>query len=196
MTVRHGASGRLEGTLKAFSFLLHLSALTSGYGAFMAAKCSKIPGGLLFDGVTRLEESMVTAREYNDMRKGTWVGDLGIEITGVERGRLTARVKVRKELLSPNGFLHAASVIALADSLCGSGTMENLPTEARGYTTVELKANLVGTARDGYIECEATLVHSGRSTQVWDAKVTAAQTGKTIALFRCTQMILYPTPAK
>ena len=135
---------------------------------------------------------MVTAREYNEMRKGTWVGDLGIEITSVESRRLVARVKVRKELLSPNGFLHAACVIALADSLCGSGTMENLPKGARGYTTIELKANLLGTAREGHIECEASMVHGGRSTQVWDAKVIAVETKKTIALFRCTQMILYP----
>lgn len=135
---------------------------------------------------------MTTAREYNDMRKGTWVRDLGIEITGVQPGMVRAEVKVRKELLSPNGFLHAASVIAFADSLCGSGTMENLPKGARGYTTIELKANLVGTARDGVIECEASLAHGGRTTQVWDAKVIAKQTGKTIALFRCTQLIMYP----
>jgi 1,4-dihydroxy-2-naphthoyl-CoA hydrolase len=139
---------------------------------------------------------MVTARKYNEMRKGTWVGELGIEITSVKPRRVTARVKVRKELLSPNGFLHAACVIALADSLCGSGTMENLPKDARGYTTIELKANLLGTARDGHIECEATLVHAGRSTQVWDAKVIALEPNKTIALFRCTQLILYPEPAK
>jgi len=135
---------------------------------------------------------MVTAREYNEMRKGTWVGDLGIEITLVEPRHLIARVKVRKELLSPNGFLHAACVIALADSLCGSGTMENLPNRARGYTTIELKANLLGTTREGHIECEATLVHGGRSTQVWDATVIALESKKPIALFRCTQMILYP----
>jgi len=140
-----------------------------------------------------LVDKLPTAREYNDLRKGTWVGDLGIEILLVEPGRLVAQVRVRKELLSPNGFLHAGCVITLADSMCGSGTMENLPAGARGYTTIELKANLIGTARDGYIECEATLVHGGRSTQVWDAKVIAKETAKTIALFRCTQMILYQT---
>ncbi len=139
---------------------------------------------------------MPTAREYNEMRRGTWVGDLGIEITDIKPGALSAQVNVRKELLSPNGFLHAASVIALADSLCGSGTMENLPSGARGYTTIELKANLLSTARDGTIVCDATLVHGGRSTQVWDAKVTAKETGKTIALFRCTQLILYPDAQK
>jgi len=138
----------------------------------------------------------VNAREYNDARKGTWVGDLGIEITSVAPGRLVAQVKVRRELLSPNGFLHAATVVTLADSLCGSGTMDNLPAGARGYTTIELKANLLGTAREGHIECEATLAHGGRTTQVWDARVVAKESGKTIALFRCTQLILYPEPAK
>ncbi len=135
---------------------------------------------------------MVNAREYNDLRKGTWVGELGIEITSVEQGRLLAEVQVRPQLLSPNGFLHAAAVVGLADSLCGCGTMEHLPQGSRGYTTVELKANLVGTARSGIIECEATLVHSGRTTQVWDATVRGKESGKAIALFRCTQMILYP----
>jgi uncharacterized protein (TIGR00369 family) len=148
--------------------------------------------GAIGHRATKGSQAMPTAREYNQMRRGTWVGDLGIEITSVEPGCLRAQVQVRKELLSPNGFLHAAAVIALADSLCGSGAMENLPHGARGYTTIELKANLLGTARHGRIECEARLVHGGRSTQVWDAGVRALESGKTIALFRCTQMILYP----
>jgi uncharacterized protein (TIGR00369 family) len=139
---------------------------------------------------------MPTAREYNDLRKGTWVGDLGIEIVSVEPRRLIGAVTVRKELLSPNGFLHAGCVITLADSMCGAGTMENLPADARGYTTIELKANLLGTARDGHLECEATLVHGGRTTQVWDAKVTSKESGKALALFRCTQLILYPEPVR
>lgn len=138
---------------------------------------------------------MPNAREYNELRKGSWVGELGIEITAVESGRLTAEIEIRPQLLSPNGFLHAATIIGLADSLCGSGAMEHLPPAARGYTTIELKANLIGTAREGIIECEAVLMHRGRSTQVWDATVRDKQSGRTIALFRCTQLMLYPQPA-
>jgi 1,4-dihydroxy-2-naphthoyl-CoA hydrolase len=138
----------------------------------------------------------MNAREFNDLRKGTWVGELGIEIISVEVAKLVAQVRVRPELLSPNGFLHSATVVTLADSLCGAGTMDNLPKGARGYTTIELKANLLGTAREGIIECEATLAHGGRTTQVWDARVIAKATGKTIALFRCTQLILYPDQPK
>ncbi len=74
----------------------------------------------------------------------------------------------------------------------------NLPEGAESFTTIELKCNFVGTKRDGAICCEAKLVHGGRTTQVWDATVSDEKDGKPIALFRCTQMILYPrgTPGK
>ena len=93
--------------------------------------------------------------------------------------------------MAPNGFLHAASVIALADSACGYGCIISKPDTAIGFTTIELKSNFLGTARDGGVACEAKLVHGGKTTQVWDAVVTNEQSGKTMALFRCTQMILY-----
>jgi uncharacterized protein (TIGR00369 family) len=95
-------------------------------------------------------------------------------------------------LLAPNGYLHAAVVIALADTTCGYGTINDLPDGAQNFTTIELKSNFLGTAREGSIASVATKVHSGRTTQVWDATVTDETSGKTIALFRCTQLILYP----
>ena len=94
--------------------------------------------------------------------------------------------------MAPNGFLHAGSVVALADTSAGYGCLANLPTGASGFTTVELKSNHLGTARDGTIECVAVAAHLGKTTQVWDAVVSHRETGKTIALFRCTQMVLYP----
>lgn len=121
---------------------------------------------------------------------GTLPGLLGIEVVAHERGRVEARLPIRPELLAPNGYLHAATVIGLADSACGFGCVASLPDGAAGFTTIELKANFVGTARDGAIACAATLTHGGRTTQVWDAEVVDETSGKTIALFRCTQMIL------
>ena len=88
--------------------------------------------------------------------------------------------------------LHAATVVALADTACGYGCLNALPDGASGFTTAELKANFLGTARDGAILCRATPVHLGRTTQVWDALVTVEGTGAKIALFRCTQMVLWP----
>ena len=89
---------------------------------------------------------------------------------------------------------HHRSVVTLADTSSGYGCVANLPAGATGFTTIELKSNHLGTALDGTIECVASAVHLGKTTQVWDAVVTHKETGKTIALFRCTQLILYPKP--
>jgi uncharacterized protein (TIGR00369 family) len=94
--------------------------------------------------------------------------------------------------MAPNGFLHAGSVVTLADSCSGYGCVNSLPQGAAGFTTIELKSNFLGTARAGRVECVAKLVHGGKTTQVWDATVVSVENGKTMALFRCTQMILYP----
>ena len=113
---------------------------------------------------------------------------LAFEPLEIRHGYVKARMQVTDKLLAPNGFLHAASVITLADTCAGYGCVASLPDGARNFTTIELKSNFLGTARDGVIECEAKGVHLGRSTQVWDAEVTA--NGKAIALFRCTQILL------
>jgi uncharacterized protein (TIGR00369 family) len=68
----------------------------------------------------------------------------------------------------------------------------HLPQGATGFTTIELKSNFLGTAREGTIDCVATAAHVGCTTQLWDATVTHRESGKTIALFRCTQLVLYP----
>jgi uncharacterized protein (TIGR00369 family) len=131
----------------------------------------------------------MTFEELKQWGKDSLPGFVGFEITAVEPGKLNARMAVRHELLAPNGFLHAASAIALADTACGYGTTFDLPEGANNFTTIELKANFLGTATEGVLTCEATRVHGGRTTQVWDA-VVRNQAGKNIALFRCTQMLL------
>ena len=117
---------------------------------------------------------------------------LGLEWLEARHGYVKGRFTVAKHHMAPNGFLHAASVIALADSASGYGCVVSLPEGGSGFTTIELKSNFLGTVREGGVLCEAKLAHGGRQTQVWDAVVTAEATGKTIALFRCTQMVLYP----
>ena len=133
--------------------------------------------------------------EFEEMGRGLLPGFLAIEFDSVEAGHVTSRLVVQRRHMAPNGFLHAASVIALADTSCGYGCVASLPPAATGFTTVELKSNFMGTARAGdTLGCRAWLVHGGRSTQVWDAEVTD-EGGKTLALFRCTQMVLYPKAA-
>lgn len=127
---------------------------------------------------------------YNRLGTGHLPGLMGIRILDVGQGFLKAELEVRKELFAPNGFLHAGTVVTLADTACGYGCSAHLPPGAKGFTTIELKSNHLGTAREGVIEVEARAAHLGRSTHVWDATVTHRDTGKTIAMFRCTQMVL------
>lgn len=129
-------------------------------------------------------------RDWNDAGAEYLPGLLGIEFTQVEDDEIRARMPVRKALLAWNGFLHGGSVVTLADTACGYGTVNSLPADAAGFTTLELKSNFLGTARDGVVECVARPVHKGRTTQVWDAEVTLEGGSKIIAHFRCTQLIL------
>lgn len=133
---------------------------------------------------------------WNDQSNGRLPALLGITVIDANPDMFRSRLAVRPDLLAPNGFLHAATIVALADTTCGFGSYANLPAGAAGFTTVELKSNFLGTARDGTIECIAIPVHIGRSTQVWDAKVTVDASDKPIALFRCTQMVLWPPAPK
>lgn len=131
-----------------------------------------------------------SAENFNQAGRAFLPGHLGIQVTAVGRGEARAELTVAAHLLAPNGYLHAASIVALADTACGYGCIASLPEGANNFTTLELKSNHLGTAREGKIEVLASALHLGRSTQVWDAVVS--HQGKTIALFRCTQMILFP----
>ena len=134
----------------------------------------------------------MTPEVWNERSQGHLPGLIGVELLDSIPGEARGRLAVRPDLLAPNGFLHAATIIGLADTLCGYGCVSNAPDGSVGFTTLETKSNHLGTARDGDISCVARLTHGGRSTQVWDAEVTSETSGKVIALFRCTQMILYP----
>ena len=136
------------------------------------------------------------APEFWNLRgTGKLPGHLGMVVTHSAGREMRAELSVQEHLMAPNGFLHAGSLVTLADTCCGYGCVNNLPEGASGFTTVELKSNFLGTTRDGHVECVATAVHLGRSTQLWDAVLTHRESGRTLALFRCTQMPLYPKPA-
>jgi 1,4-dihydroxy-2-naphthoyl-CoA hydrolase len=136
--------------------------------------------------------SGITVERLNERGKGRLPALFGFRVMAVEQGLLVAELDIRSELLAPNGFLHAATVVALADTACGYGCIAHLPEGADNFTTIELKSNFIGTAREGALTCIAKPAHLGRTTQVWDATVTRHADGGTIALFRCTQMILAP----
>ena len=128
--------------------------------------------------------------EFIERGRDRLPGLVGVQIDEIAAGSVRMHLTLRPELLAPNGYLHAATVVALADSACGYGCIASLPDEATGFTTIELKTNFLRTALEGTLHCVSQLVHGGRTTQVWDATVTD-ETGKTLALFRCTQLLLY-----
>jgi uncharacterized protein (TIGR00369 family) len=117
-------------------------------------------------------------------------GQLGIELVEVRPGYLCLEMAIRPQHMAANGYLHAGAVVTLADTACGFGCIASLPDGAQSFTTIELKTNFMRTASEGRIRAEARLVHGGRRTQVWDATVLDAS-GRVLALFRCTQMVLY-----
>ena len=134
----------------------------------------------------------MTLAKLNSRSGDNLPGWFSMHVTEIAEGRLAMECVIRPQFLAPNGFLHAASVIALADTSAGYATVAHLPEGATNFTTIELKSNFLGTATEGTLRSLATAVHQGRTTQVWDAVVTHVDTARTIALFRCTQMILWP----
>ena len=138
----------------------------------------------------------VTLEALNARGEGRLPGLLGFRVMALEDRLVVAELDIRPDLLAPNGFLHAASVVALADTACGYGCIAHLPDGAENFTTIELKSNFLSTARDGTLACIARPAHIGNATQVWDAVVKRQVDGREIALFRCTQMILWPRDSK
>jgi len=130
---------------------------------------------------------------FREKQAGFLPDYLGFDWLELRPGFARGRFEAAKHHLAPNGYLHAAAVVALADTACGYGCILSLPENAAGFTTLELKANFIGTALEGGITCQAHLLHGGRTTQVWDAEVKSELSNKTIALFRCTQMLLSKT---
>ncbi|MBA4176154.1 MAG: thioesterase [Leptothrix sp. (in: Bacteria)] len=135
---------------------------------------------------------MTTIDELNQRSQGCLPAHLGLVVTRCDADGVHIQMAVTPPLMAPNGYLHAGAILTLADTCAGYGCMSRLPEGATGFTTLELKSNHLATALEGTVACVARPVHAGRTTQVWDATVTHLESGRTLALFRCTQLVLYP----
>ena len=131
----------------------------------------------------------VTVATLHARQAGTLPGRFGLLVTRLEEKRLDAEVTIEPWMLAPNGYLHAASILLLADTAAGYACMAHLPEGAKNFTTIELKSNFLGTVREGTMRTECRAEHLGRTTQVWSAVVLGAE-GRKLALFRCTQLVL------
>lgn len=135
----------------------------------------------------------VTIEMLHQRQQGCLPEQFGLTVTELAQGRVSAQFEVQDWMRAPNGYLHAASIITLADTCAGYACLAHLPDGAKGFTTIELKSNFLGTAVAGTVRCTALAEHLGRTTQVWSAVVhgPAEQGGRKLALFRCTQMVLW-----
>ena len=136
-------------------------------------------------------QNHTSVADLNRANDGKLPGHLGLEVTQTDDGLVDGKFDVRDDLVAHTGYLLAGALLSVADILCAYGVSTAWPEGATGFTTIEVKCNFMGTVRSGAVACAARLVPGGRSTQVWDAEMTDAATGKRLALFRCTQMILY-----
>ena len=134
---------------------------------------------------------MLNFEQFNELGKDKFPGHMGIVVTSVEDGKIFMEMPIRPEFFAPNGYVHGGSIVTLADTAAGYATVLNLPEGARSFTTVELKTNFVGAAKEGTLECERILDHKGRTTQVWRIIVRHKEKQKNVAIFTCTNLILY-----
>lgn len=128
---------------------------------------------------------------FNNLSKGHFPELLGIKITHVEEGKMSAEMPVKKAFFAPNGFLHAGSIVTFADTIAGYASIAHLPKNGKSFTTLELKSNFIKAIREGKLTCECIAEHLGRTTHVWRVIVSDAKSEKKIAVFSCTQLILY-----
>ncbi len=137
------------------------------------------------------ENSEDAAARANEFAASKHPGMVGVEILTCSPEEVTGHFEVTEPVVAGTGFLWAPVVITLADWLCSVGVGQHIDFETTGFTTVELKTNFLGSAREGDVVFgRARPVHLGRTTQVWDVDIINQANQKTIALFRCTQMLL------
>ena len=110
-------------------------------------------------------DAQAQMEEFNRTMQGRLPGLLGVEFTHLEYGLAVVELHLRPEILNTRGRLHAGTIVSVADTACGGGCWVSLPEGCSGWTTMELKSNLVGSANEGHIVCEARLRHGGRTTQ-------------------------------
>ena len=132
----------------------------------------------------------VTPDQLHGRQADMLPGKFGLTVTRIEEGQLDAQLAIAPWMLAPNGFLHAASIILLADTAAGYACIAHLPEGSKNFTTLELKSNFLATAREGTMRTECRAEHLGRTTQVWAATVFGPN-DKKLTLFRCTQLVLW-----
>lgn len=123
------------------------------------------------------------------MLKNTLLETLGIEITSLEAGKVTATMPVDERTRQPFGLLHGGASVALAETVASIGAYELVDKETEATVGLEINANHIRSKKDGYVTAVATVMHQGKTTMVWDIKITDEQ-GRLICISRCTMAVI------
>ena len=130
----------------------------------------------------------ITVEVSGERLAGTFPGNLGIELTEISDELVRGRMHVDKRHLHPMGYVHGGAWVAFADTVAAWGTLRHLP-EGRGFTTVELKINVLASAGEGdELTAVGEPLHVGARTHVWQVKVFRGE--RLAANFGCTQIVL------
>ena len=128
--------------------------------------------------------------EMNSRIAGAFPGLLGIRFVETGKERVVAELTIRDDLRTVGGALHGGTLMAFADTVGAAATIVNLPPGAT-TTTLESKTNFFAAGRSGVVRAEATPLHRGRTTMVWQTRITD-ESGKLLSLTTQTQMVLAP----
>src|SRR5262245_51805414 len=135
------------------------------------------------------DRSMVDYAQFiNEKLKGTMAELIGIHVTSAEPQRVVGELTLRPNLLQPYGYVHGGALMTLMDTLAGMASALN-GAPGQGFLTIEMKTNFLRSIRRGRIVGEATAVHIGRRTHVWQMSVDDEQ-GRRLALATLTQLVI------
>jgi 1,4-dihydroxy-2-naphthoyl-CoA hydrolase len=125
---------------------------------------------------------------FNKRLAGTLPELLGMRFVTLEPDRVVAELTIRDDLRTIGGALHGGTLMAFADTVGATGTVVNL-VEGQFTTTLESKTNFFAAGRSGIVRAEATPLHKGRRTHVWQTRITD-ESGRMLSLTLQTQMVL------
>eukprot|EP01028_Stygiella_incarcerata_P003089 TRINITY_DN1585_c0_g1_i1.p1 TRINITY_DN1585_c0_g1~~TRINITY_DN1585_c0_g1_i1.p1 ORF type:complete len:215 (+),score=48.69 TRINITY_DN1585_c0_g1_i1:98-742(+) len=188
-----GSSSLISSTLPHSLRWSHLNGKELGLGLFSSEENANNPDK---SAVGKEKGNLEVLKMLRERAKHGWCATVGLDIESYEPGHIVGILDVEKKHIAPNGYLHGGTIVSLADTVCGFGCFAAIDASKEAFTTIELKTNFISTVRDGTkIRCVATAAHLGKKTHIWDAKIeTNVDDGggksKTLAIFRCTEMIL------
>lgn len=123
------------------------------------------------------------------MIENTLIAALGMEITYLEEGKVVATMPVDERTRQPFGILHGGASVALAETVASLGAYELVDKETEAVAGLEINANHVRSKAEGIVTAVGTVLHRGRTTQVWDIKITDEQ-DRLICVSRCTMAVI------